>query len=255
METKLFNIENKAVCISGSSRGLGKALAGCFAALGAKVMISSWDEKELIETVKEFQHKDFDMAATVADVRSREDCKNLVANTLDTLGGLDVFICNAGIDIIKPAEKYSESDWERIITTNLRGYFFCAQFAGRHMIEKKQGSIIMTSSVAGALGIPTLAPYAASKGGVNQLIRTMAVEWAEHNVRVNGIAPGFINNFMDSAHPNIDTPYQKRAMAFTPMGRRGELSEYFGPYVFLASQASSFVTGEILYVDGGYNAN
>jgi len=113
----------------------------------------------------------------------------------------------------------------------------------------------MTSSIAGALGVPGLTPYAASKGGINQLVRTMAVEWAPKGVRVNAVAPGYIENIMTGVRHDENDPYQKRVIDFTPMGRRGRMEEFLGAYIFLASEAASFVTGEVIYVDGGYHAN
>lgn len=250
----LFDISDRTVVISGSSRGLGKAIAGCFGALGANIVISSHEVDELAETRQEFADLGYDVMAQPADVRSEDQVKALMARAVDQFGAIDIMICNAGTDIIKPAETYDIDEWEQVLSVNVRGYYLCAKAAAQHMLPRKRGSIVMTSSIAGALGVPGLTPYSVSKGGANQLVRTMAVEWADRNVRVNAVAPGYINNFMKGVHVDLDTPYQRRAMARTPMGRRGELSEYFGPYVFLASDASSFVTGEILYVDGGYHA-
>jgi NAD(P)-dependent dehydrogenase (short-subunit alcohol dehydrogenase family) len=254
MVKDLFSVENKVVCISGSSRGLGKAIAQAFAERKAKVIISSWDREELANTKQEFESQGLAVESVVLDVRNQADCQRFVATALEVHGSLDVMICNAGTDIIKPAEQYEETEWDKILDINLRGYYFCAQFAAQHMLSAGRGCIIMTSSIAGSAGIPGLVPYAASKGGINQLVRTMAVEWAQRGIRVNAVAPGYIENIMADVRFDEEAPYQKRVVTFTPMGRRGAVEEFLGAYLFLASEASSYVTGEILYVDGGYHA-
>jgi NAD(P)-dependent dehydrogenase (short-subunit alcohol dehydrogenase family) len=254
MVKDLFSVKDKVVCISGSSRGLGKAIAQGFAERGAKVLISSWDSEELANTKQEFEAQGLWVESAVLDVRNQVDCQHFVETALKIHGTLDVMICNAGTDLIKPAEQYEENEWDKIIDINLRGYYFCAQFAAQHMLSVGRGSIIMTSSIAGGTGIPGLVPYAASKGGINQLVRTMGVEWARQGVRVNGVAPGYIENIMADVKFDADDPYQKRVMTFTPMGRRGTVDEFLGAYLLLASEASSYMTGEILYVDGGYHA-
>lgn len=254
MVKDLFSVEKKVVCISGSSRGLGKAIAQGFAERGAKVIVSSWNRDELENTRQEFESHGLAVESVVLDVRNQADCQRFVATALERHGTLDVMICNAGTDIIKPAEQYEENEWDKILDINLRGYYFCAQFAAQHMLSVGSGSIIMTSSIAGSAGIPGLVPYAASKGGINQLVRTMAVEWAQRGIRVNAVAPGYIENIMADVKFDEDDPYQKRVVTFTPMGRRGAVDEFLGAYLFLASEASSYITGEILYVDGGYHA-
>lgn len=254
MVKDLFSVKDKVVCISGSSRGLGKAIAQGFAERGAKVIISSWESKELANTKQEFEAQGLFVDSVVMNVQNQTDCQSFVERALQLHGQLDVMICNAGVDNIKPAEKYEEKEWDKILEINLRGYYFCAQSAARYMLNVGQGSIIMTSSIASSVGIPGLVPYAASKGGINQLVRTMGVEWAQQGVRVNAVAPGYIDNIMNNVQFDAEDPYQKRVITFTPMGRRGKLDEFLGAYLFLASDASSYMTGEILYVDGGYNA-
>lgn len=254
MKPSIFNVDGQVVCIAGSSRGLGKGLAQAFAEQGAKVVISSWSESELREAEAELRGLGLDVTGVVTDVADPEACNDLVRQTVETYGRIDTMICNAGIDKIKPAESYLHAEWDNILDVNLRGAYFCAKAAALHMLDAGKGSIIITSSIAGASGIPGLTPYAASKGGIDQLIRTMGVEWAQRGVRVNGVAPGYIQNFMDGVDASAETPYQQRAMARTPMGRRGLISEFAGAYIYLASDAASYVTGSIIYVDGGYHA-
>jgi len=252
--TDLFSVENRVVCISGASRGLGKGLATMFAERGAQVVIASWDHAELSAAQAELAAKGLQVEIIRADVSDPRACEELVIHTVNTFGRIDTMICNAGIDRIKPAEDYENDEWNRILDVNLKSAYFCSKYAGRAMLAARKGSIIITSSIAGSSGIPGLTPYAASKGGIDQLVRTMGVEWAQRGVRVNAVAPGYINNFMDSVDTTSTSPYQRRAMAHTPMGRRGEIAEFGGAYIFLASDASSYMTGEILYVDGGYHA-
>ena len=250
----LFDVSGKVVCVAGGSRGLGKAIAFAFAEAGAAVVVGSWDAAELAAVKEDAAQRGLRLHTHTADVASRDDCRALVEATVALHGGIDVMICNAGVDLIKPAESYDENEWDRIVDINLRGSYYCAQFAAQHMLSRGSGVIIMTSSVAGAHGIPGLVPYAASKGGIDQQVRTMAVEWAQRGVRVNAVAPGYIENYMTGVSPDPDTEYQQRVIARTPMGRRGTEQEIVGAYLYMASDAASYVTGNVLYVDGGYHA-
>ncbi|MEI9426061.1 SDR family NAD(P)-dependent oxidoreductase, partial [Mesorhizobium sp. Cs1299R1N1] len=165
---EIFGIDGKVVCISGSSRGLGKSLATCFGRLGAKVVLSSHNSEELAGAEAELAGQGIEVAAIRSDVRSHQDCKALISGTVDRFGQIDVMICNAGTDVIKPAHSFEEAEWDEIVDTNLRGYYYCAKFSAQAMFDRGGGSIIMTSSVASSLGIPGLTVYAATKGGVNQ---------------------------------------------------------------------------------------
>ena len=251
--TNLFSVKNQVVCITGSSRGLGKTLARAFAEHGAKVAITSFNVPELEQTHAELTNDNLDVEAIPCDVSNTADCKNLIGKIVEKCGRIETIICNAGTDIIKPATEYSEEEWDKILNVNLRGAYMCAKYAAVEMIPRRSGNIIMTSSIAGQFGVAGLAPYSASKGAINLLVKTMAVEFQPHNIRVNAIAPGYLNNIMDGVVYDPEDPYQKRIIARTLMGRRGNLEEFIGPYLFLASNASSYVTGQVLGVDGGYS--
>lgn len=180
----------------------------------------------------------------------------LVEEALRVFGRFDHLVCNAGIDIIKPAIDYTPAEWDRILAVNLRGAFQPAQAAARYWIaQRRAGAITMTSSIAGQVGIPTLAPYAASKGAINQLVRTLATEWAQYDIRVNAVAPGYVANIMDSVTARDDPASEERISKFTPAGRRSTVEEIAAPFAFLASPAASYITGSVLAVDGGYTAS
>ncbi len=190
------------------------------------------------------------------DISESDSCNDLIQFAVNEFGQVNILVNNAGIDIIKPAEAILESEWDEILNVNLKGHFHCSQFAAIQMMKQNTGgAIINISSIASVVGIPGLVAYSAAKGGINQLTRVMAVEWASKNIRVNAIAPGYFENIMLGAnveHEKLEK--QKQIITFTPMARRGKPEELIGPLVFLASDASSYITGAILFVDGGYTA-
>lgn len=237
--------EGRTVLVTGGSRGIGKAVARAFHEAGARVVICGRDPAALVEAARDIG----EILCLPADVR--RDARRLVAGLR---GRLDILVNNAGIDIIKPAVDYTEAEWDQIVDINLKGYFLCAQAAGRVMIGQRRGSILMNSSIAGSIGIQGLVPYASAKGGVNQLTRTLAVEWAPYNVRVNAFSPGYFENVMQGVEAVHNEAKERHIREWTPLGRRGRLEELIGPLVFLASDASSYVTGHILMVDGGWTA-
>ena len=256
MSKNFFDLSDKVAIVTGSARGLGKAIALGLADAGAKLVIADLNYPGAEATAGEIRKNNGAAIAIQADVSVRQDCQQLVNKTVEYYDRLDITVCNAGIDIIKPAESLEEEEWDAIINVNLKGYFNVAQLAARQMIVRGTGgSIVMNSSIASVVGIKGLVAYAAAKGGVNQLVRTMAVEWASKGIRVNAFAPGHFENIMQGAGDiHADPKKQQQIVNFTPMARRGKPEELIGPVIFLASEASSYVTGSILMVDGGYSA-
>ena len=257
MKGELFDLTGRVAVVTGSGRGLGRVIALGLAEAGAAVVTCSRTLDEVEGTAKEITDAGGDALALRVDTAVREDCAELVGAAVDRFGHLDILVNNAGIDIIEPADEVSEEHWQKVLDINLSGYFHCAQFAGRQMrTQGTGGSIINNSSIAGGVGVRGLTSYAAAKGGVNQITRVMAVEWAEAGVRVNAISPGYFENIMRDATAEHARPEkEQQVIAFTPMRRRGRPEELIGPVLFLASDAASYVTGALLYVDGGYTAS
>jgi NAD(P)-dependent dehydrogenase (short-subunit alcohol dehydrogenase family) len=257
MTSSPFDLSGGSALITGASRGIGLAIARAFLVQGANVLISGHDEREVEEAVGTLSTAF--PAAVVAglggDVSDPDHAEDLVRAAQTRFGGFDSVVCNAGIDIIKPAVDYTPEEWDRVLSVNLKGAFLVAQRAARHWIETGQGgSISFTSSIAGSVGVPTLAPYAASKGGINLLVRTLAAEWAGHGIRVNAVAPGYVENIMAGVTAHADPASEARIKAFTPLGRRASTDEIAAPFAFLASKGAAYITGSILAVDGGYTA-
>jgi NAD(P)-dependent dehydrogenase (short-subunit alcohol dehydrogenase family) len=253
---KLFDLSNQVAIVTGSGRGLGASIARGLAGAGASVMVCSRTQAEVERIAAEIVRNGGKAAAVVADTSDRASCQRLIDQTVSRFGKLDVLVNNAGIDSIGPAEDLTDDAWERVVNTNLKGYFICSQLAARQMLAQGSGgSIVNNSSICSIIGVNGLTVYSATKGGVNQLTRVMAVEWAKRGIRVNAIAPGYFDNIMqDATTEHASSDKQKQVIAFTPMGRRGQPEELIGPVIFLASEASSYVTGAILFVDGGYTA-
>jgi len=255
MGDRLFDLSGKVAIVTGSGRGLGSAMADGLGAAGAAVVTCSRTLAEAEQTAVRIRDAGGGAIAVHADTSDRASAEALVASAIRAFGHVDVLVNNAGIDRIEPAEEVSDENLLTVMQINLVGYFHCAQAAGRHMLARGGGSIINISSIAGRVGIAGLTSYAISKGGVDQMTRVMAVEWAPRGVRVNAIAPGYFENIMADAVGEHDRPdKQRQVITFTPMARRGRPEELIGPVVFLASDASSYVTGAVLYVDGGYTA-
>lgn len=255
MQQNPFDLTGKVAVVTGAGRGLGRAIALGLAKHGADVLATSRTPRELDELVEAVRGLGRAAVALKADVSRKQDVDALVEEARGRWGRIDVLVNNAGVDRNQPATDYDEAEWDRILGTNLKGYFLCSQAVGRVMLAQGSGSIVMNSSIYGQTGAADNLPYGASKGGVNQLTRMLAVEWAPHGVRVNAISPGYMTPMSrDDGKSGPGEKVEAWIKARTPMARRGRPEELVGPVVFLASDASSYVTGSVLAVDGGWTA-
>lgn len=251
----LFDLSGKTAIVTGAGRGLGRAMALGLAGQGADLMLVSRSENEIRNVADEVAGLGRRAIFATADVAVKAEVDRMVAAAQAKFGRIDILINNAGVDRNIPALDYSEEEWDRILGTNLKGYFLCSQAVGRLMMAQGAGSIINNSSIYGSVGMADNLPYGASKGGVNQLTRMLAVEWAPHGIRVNAIAPGYmVPMTRDDGQTGPGPKVEAWVATRTPMRRRGKLEELVGPAVFLASDAASYVTGAILAVDGGWTA-
>ncbi|MEX2649815.1 MAG: glucose 1-dehydrogenase [Alphaproteobacteria bacterium] len=256
MTPKLFDLTGRVAIITGTSRGLGKALAKGFAEVGAMVVGCARNGAEAEAGAAELRAAGHEAMAMRCDTSVRADVQALIDATVARYGKLDIMLCNAGVDRPKPALEVTDEDFDAITDVNLRGTFVCAQLAARQMIKQgRGGAIVMNSSNASVVGFDNLAPYGASKGGTDMLVRTLASEWGPHGIRVNAFNPGYMNSRQaGSEHLYTDTRFVDLTKTLTPLRRYGDAEELVGPAVFLASDAASFVTGVVLLVDGGWCA-
>lgn len=256
MTLPLFDLTGKVAFVTGGGRGLGQAMALGLAAAGAKVAVAARSEDEVAGTVKAIRATGGEAVQVIFDATVQEDSERLVAETLSAFGRLDIAVVNHGIGLSEPAEETSAETWLRTIEVNLTGAFYCCQAAGCRMITQGEGgSVIVTSSTGSLVGFEGLTAYGASKGGVDQMVRQLALEWGPHAIRVNAINPGYTDNPMrGSKGGGLIDPLEDQIRSMTPMQRRGAVREFVGPVIFLASEAASFVTGVTLPVDGGYCA-
>jgi NAD(P)-dependent dehydrogenase (short-subunit alcohol dehydrogenase family) len=220
---------------------------------GAHVVVTGRTKDELEDVCSEIKALGRKTLWVETDVRRQTDVQRMVATVIDAFGRIDILVNNAGISHVLPAVDHTEEIWDTIIDTNLKGVFLCSQAVGRQMIKQKQGSIVNMSSQAGTVGLLNHVAYCASKGGVDLLTKVLALEWAPHNVRVNAVAPTAISTPMTDkvfADPDVRAGITSKI----PLGKFGQPEDVAGAVIFLASGASSMITGHILLVDGGWTA-
>ncbi|HVY04340.1 MAG TPA: glucose 1-dehydrogenase [Burkholderiales bacterium] len=253
MQDKLFSVEDQVVLVAGASRGIGRALAQGFAERNARVVIAGREADTLKQTAAEISTGKHPVAIEVCDVAKPEDVTRLVDNTVAKFGHIDTLVSVAGVNKRMKAENYKVDEYDWIVNINLRGAFFVAQAAGRHMIGRKRGAIINIDSLNTYAPLVGVTPYAMSKAGVLMMTRALANEWGRHGVRVNSIAPGFFPTALTQKMWQ-EQKMQDWGRTSTPLGRVGDVKELVGAAIYLASPASSFVTGQTLRVDGGVSA-
>ena len=253
MSHPLFDLTGRTAIVTGSGRGLGRAIALGLAEAGAKLVTCARTPGTAQAVASEIVARGGEAIGLEIDSAERDQCDRLVEAALERFGGLDILVCNHGIGLQKPAEETTPEEWTQMLRVNLTGYFYAAQAAARPMLAQARGAIVMNSSNGSFIGFPGLTAYGASKGGVDQLVRQLAVEWGARGIRVNAINPGWTDNRMAHRTPEtVDENKESDIRRMTPLRRRGRAEELVGPVIFLASDASSFVTGVCLPVDGGW---
>lgn len=250
---QLFSLEGRSAVVLGGTSGIGQAVARGFRCAGANVIASSRDQAKVDAMADEFEASGGATLRLTSDVNDRESLQRLCDETVRAFGHVDVLVVTSGTLKKAPTADLSDEDWSRVVDANLNGSFRANQIFGRQMIAQSSGSIINTCSMTTFVTFNEVTPYAASKAGVAMLTKQLATEWAKHHVRVNAIAPGVFRTPLNTNA--LDIPERAAAiLARTPMGRFGNVDELVGTALLLASPAGSFITGQVIAVDGGFLA-
>ena len=251
---KIFDLTGKVALITGSSQGIGFALAEGLAEAGAKIILNGRDEKKLIEAKEKLQNKYEFISYLSFDVTDYSSVERQIKSYYDQNSEIDILVNNAGMQHRAPLEDFPADKFELLMKTNVSSVFNVGQAVAKQMIKKGQGKIINIASVQTALARPGIAPYTATKGAVANLTKGMATDWAPKGLQVNAIAPGYFNTPLNAAlvaDPDFSAWLEKR----TPAGRWGEVKELVGACIFLAAPSSSFINGQTIFVDGGITAS
>jgi NAD(P)-dependent dehydrogenase (short-subunit alcohol dehydrogenase family) len=247
----IFDLSGKVAIVTGGNQGIGLAISRGLAQAGATVTIANRRAEEGKKAAESLKKEGLKVISMPVDVRDESSIAALVAKVMANYGKIDILVNNAGVIVRKLAEEITREDWDYMINTNLRGMFFCCQLAGKEMIRQKKGKIINISSDASQRATPERSVYATSKAGVSHLTRCLAVEWAKYNINVNAIGPGPTITPLNEQYYKGNPDRLKQMIASLPLGRVGDTSDYMGAAVFLASEASNFMTGQTLLIEGG----
>lgn len=251
--TDRFRLDGQAALVNGASRGIGKAIALALARAGADVAVAARTVDALTETAREIEILGRRSLVVPTDMRECSQADRMVTATVGEFGRIDILVNAAGAALRQPAETVTEADFDAIYASNIKGITFACAAAGRYFLAQDSGRIINIASLASLIGVPGRALYGSTKGALAQLTKTLAVEWGPHNICVNAIAPGWIaTDFTRAvlAQPEV----VERILARTPLRRIGQPDDIAGLAVFLASPASSFITGQLICADGGYGS-
>lgn len=250
----LFDLRGKVALVTGAGRGLGRGMALALAEAGANVVAVSRSVDQLEETMTQLRQYEGTPEVVSWDLSDSRGLDDLVAQVVERYGHIDVLLHAAGVQVRKPALEVDLEDWESVQALHLKAAFFLSKAAARRMAERAAGGkIILVSSLTGHIGVPGTAPYSAGKSGVLGLMRTLAVEWASHDIQVNAIGPGYFHTALTDELFQ-DSERRDKLLSRIPMGRVGEAEDLAGATVFLASSASDYVTGQVINVDGGWLA-
>jgi NAD(P)-dependent dehydrogenase (short-subunit alcohol dehydrogenase family) len=248
-----LRLDERVALVTGASRGLGRAMALALAEAGAHIALVARSADGLKETADAVSARGRRALALPADVTVAAEVDEAVKGALDAFGSVDILVNNSGVAAVKPFVETTPAEWHRILETNLTGAFNCCRAVGPGMIARRRGKVVNVASVLGARGLSGYAAYSASKGGLLALTRALAVEWARHNVQVNAIAPGwFVTSMNEAAFQDPRT--SGRLLRNVPARRTGRTEELGPLVVYLASAASDYVTGEVVFIDGGLGA-
>ncbi len=254
MKDQLFSLEGKVAVVTGGTSGIGRALSLGLADAGADVIATARRKEQVDDTASEIEARGRRTLRLASDVGDRASLEELLVDTLACFGKIDILVNCAGMIKRTPTLDLPEAEWTNILNTNLTGTLRACQVFGRHMLERGYGRIINIASLNSFVALSEVAAYAASKAGVASLTRSLAVEWSKKGVTVNAVAPGVFRTDLN-AQLLDSTPRGQELLMRTPMGRFGKTEELIGATVYLASDSASFVTGQILVVDGGFLAS
>jgi gluconate 5-dehydrogenase len=248
-----FDLSGRTALVTGSSAGIGLALAAGLAGAGARVVLNGRDPARLAQAAAQLRAAGAQVETAVFDVTDGAAVTRAIAAIEADVGPIDILVNNAGMQRRGPLEQYDEAHWHELMKTNVDSVFLVGQAVARHMIPRGRGKIVNVCSVQSELGRPGIAPYTASKGAVKMLTKGMAIDWGPHGIQVNGLGPGYFKTELNRALVD-NAEFSAWLVGRTPARRWGELDDLVGAAIFLASDASNFVNGHILYVDGGVTA-